>query len=105
MWTIVLAPEHPFPSGHTDSLDALRYIASNPGVFNIDPQKIAIGGDSAGGNLAAYLAICARAEGISLALQILLVPRHRYPVLSRWRAATFAYPSIDENKDSPSADP
>ena len=60
-----LAPEHPFPSGHIDSLDALRYIASNPDEFDIDPKKIAIGGDSAGGNLAAYLAICARAEGIS----------------------------------------
>ena len=95
-----LAPEHPFPSGHIDSLDALRYIASNPDEFDIDPKKIAIGGDSAGGNLAAYLAICARAEGISLALQILL-----YPVTDTRSylddVHDFAYPSIDENKDSP----
>ena len=95
-----LAPEHPFPSGHIDSLDALRYIASNPDEFDIDPKKIAIGGDSAGGNLAAYLAICARAEGIPLVLQMLL-----YPVTDTRSylddVHDFAYPSIDENKDSP----
>lgn len=95
-----LAPEHPFPSGHVDSLDALRYIASNPDAFGIDAQKIAIGGDSAGGNLAAYLAICARSEGIPIVLQILL-----YPVTDTRsyldEVSDFAYPSIDENKNSP----
>ena len=95
-----LAPEHPFPCGHVDSLDALRHIANNPKTFGIDPHKMAIGGDSAGGNLAAYLAICARAEGISLVLQILL-----YPVTDSRSyldgVSTFAYPSIDENKNSP----
>ena len=95
-----LAPEHPFPSGHVDSLDALRYIANNPDSFNIDPGKIAIGGDSAGGNLAAYLAICAREESIPLVLQILL-----YPVTDARSyldgVDTFLYPSINENIDSP----
>jgi acetyl esterase len=95
-----LAPEHPFPAGHVDSLDALRYIANNPDSFNIDPERIAIGGDSAGGNLAAYLAICAREESISLVLQILL-----YPVTDARSylddVDTFLYPSINENIDSP----
>lgn len=95
-----LAPEHPFPAGHVDSLDALRYIANNPDSFNIDPGKIAIGGDSAGGNLAAYLAICAREESIPLVLQILL-----YPVTDARSylddVDTFLYPSINENIDSP----
>jgi len=95
-----LAPEHPFPSGHIDSLDALRYIARHPQEFSIDPMKIAVGGDSAGGNLAAFVAISAREEDISLVLQILL-----YPVTDArsytGHADTFSYPSISENAESP----
>jgi acetyl esterase len=94
------APEHPFPSGHVDSLDALRYISNNPDSVNIDPGKIAIGGDSDDGNLAAYLPICARKESIPLVLQILL-----YPVTDARSylddVNTFLYPSINENINSP----
>ena len=95
-----LAPEHPFPSGHIDSLDALRYIAQHPEVFGIDPMKLAVGGDSAGGNLAAFVAIAAREENISLVLQVLLYPvtdARSYTGLTD----TFVYPSISENAESP----
>ncbi len=95
-----LAPEHPFPSGHIDSLDALRYISRHPEEFGIDPMKLAVGGDSAGGNLAAFVAIAAREENISLVLQVLL-----YPVTDArsytGRVDSFIYPSISENAESP----
>lgn len=95
-----LAPEHPFPASHTDCMDALRYIAKNPDQFDIDAARIAVGGDSAGGNLAAVVAIAAKAEKIPLVFQLLL-----YPVTDSRSycsdVTTFDYPSISENADSP----
>ncbi len=68
-----LAPEHTYPAGHDDSWAALDYIADNAGEFNIDASKIAVGGDSAGGNLAASVALRASDQGgPELAGQILL---------------------------------
>ena len=95
-----LAPEHPFPAGHVDSLDALTFIYENPKLFGINPEKIAVGGDSAGGNLAAYLAIAAKQVKIPLVMQLLLYPvtdsRSYLPNVD-----TFSYPSILDNADSP----
>lgn len=69
-----LAPEHPFPAPHTDCWDALEYVMSHPEEFNIDTDRVAVGGDSAGGNLAAYVAVAARDGGIKLRLQLLIYP-------------------------------
>ena len=52
----VLAPEHPFPAGLRQSLEVLEWLAGQASVLGIDPQRIAIGGHSAGGNLTAGLA-------------------------------------------------
>lgn len=55
-----LAPEHQFPAALDDSVMALQWVADNAGKLNINPQRIALGGDSAGGNLAAVLALMGR---------------------------------------------
>jgi acetyl esterase len=69
-----LAPEHPFPAALDDAWTALRWILGAADELRIDPSRIAIGGDSAGGNLAAVTARRARDDGISLAPQVLAYP-------------------------------
>ncbi|MFI8974029.1 alpha/beta hydrolase [Nocardia asteroides] len=70
-----LAPEHPAPAAHDDMLAALRWAAANAGTYGGDPARIALAGDSAGGNLAATAAIAVRdGGGPALAAQILLYP-------------------------------
>jgi acetyl esterase/lipase len=67
-----VAPEHPFPTPLEDCYTALRWLAAQPGV---DPTRIAVGGASAGGGLAAALAILARDRGeIAPAFQLLAYP-------------------------------
>ena len=55
-----LAPEHRFPAALDDSVSALEWLAHNSSELNIAPQRLAVGGDSAGGNLAAVLALMGR---------------------------------------------
>lgn len=69
-----LAPEHRFPTASNDAWDALEWLAANAGTLGADPQRLAVGGDSAGGTLAAVSAIMARDAGIPLALQLLFYP-------------------------------
>jgi acetyl esterase len=70
-----LAPEHPFPAAVDDCFFATRYIHSNAEKLQIDPGRIAVGGDSAGGNLAAVVALMAREQGgPPLAYQLLIYP-------------------------------
>ena len=70
-----LAPEHPFPIPLDDCHAALHWIVREGASLGGDPARIAIGGSSAGGNLAAALAIRARDEGgPALAFQLLVVP-------------------------------
>ncbi len=69
-----LAPEHKFPIAHDDAWDALQWLAQNAARLGADPARLAVGGDSAGGTLAAVNAICARDAGLPLALQLLFYP-------------------------------
>jgi len=69
-----LAPEHPFPAAVDDCFAALRFLAAEGRSLDLDPARIAVGGDSAGGNLAAVVALMARDAGIALKAQVLIYP-------------------------------
>jgi len=80
-----LAPEHPFPAGLEDALTATRWAHANAAALGCRPDRLAIGGDSAGGNLAA---VVAQLAPVPLVYQLLV-----YPVTD----CTRLQPSYDEN--------
>ena len=69
-----LAPEHKFPRAFDDAYAVVRWAHAEAHAHGFDPERIAVGGDSAGGTLAAACAIAARDDGIRLALQLLIYP-------------------------------
>ncbi|HUQ39767.1 MAG TPA: alpha/beta hydrolase [Acidimicrobiales bacterium] len=82
-----LAPEHPFPAGPDDCLAATRWVADHTDELGLPGAKVAVAGDSAGGNLSAVTCIRARDEGgPAIAFQLL------------------AYPGIDPSMSRPSHD-
>ncbi|HWP66844.1 MAG TPA: alpha/beta hydrolase [Candidatus Limnocylindria bacterium] len=86
-----LAPEHRFPAAAEDCYAATRWAAANGAALGIDPARLAVGGDSAGGNLAAVTALMARDQhGPALRFQLLI-----YPVT----CGRMDSPSIHENAD------
>jgi acetyl esterase len=82
-----LAPEHPFPAAVDDAYTALEWVAKNAKDIRGDPTRIAVAGDSAGGNLAAVMALKARDEhGPAIGFQVLI-----YPVLNASSLDTKSY--------------
>lgn len=80
-----LAPEHTFPAAADDAFAVTQYVAEHAAEFGVDPALLAVGGDSAGGNLATVVALRARdAGGPPIAFQLLV------------------YPWVDFSDDSPS---
>ncbi|MFM0320845.1 alpha/beta hydrolase [Caballeronia glebae] len=75
-----LAPEHKFPVAANDAFDALQWLAREAATLGIDAERLAVGGDSAGGTLAIVCALLARDAGIHLKLQLLI-----YPGTSAWQ--------------------
>jgi acetyl esterase len=70
-----LAPEHKFPAAVDDAWAATRWVVAHAGELGLDAGRLAVGGDSAGGNLAAVVALMARdAGGPAIGLQILIYP-------------------------------
>ncbi len=69
-----LAPEHPFPAAVDDCFAATKWISAHAAELGIDPKRLAVGGDSAGGNLAAVVAQLAKANGPAIAFQLLIYP-------------------------------
>jgi acetyl esterase len=79
-----LAPEHPFPAAVEDCWAVTTWVVEHGRELGFDPSRVAVGGDSAGGNLAAVVALMARDAGMPLVLQVM------------------TYPITDEEYDSPS---
>ncbi|MGO8939814.1 MAG: alpha/beta hydrolase [Mycobacterium sp.] len=91
-----LAPEHPFPAGIDDSWAALRWVSEHAAELGGDPNRIAVAGDSAGGNISAVMTQLARDNGgPSLVFQLLW-----YPSLT----ADLSLPSYTENANAPMLD-
>jgi acetyl esterase len=86
-----LAPEHPFPTGAEDCYAALRWLVDNAAELNVDASRVSVGGGSAGGNLAAVVALMARDRGgPQLVFQVLEIPV---------TDLTLSHPSIEENAE------
>jgi acetyl esterase len=86
-----LSPEHPFPAGFEDCYAATEWVVDNAGDLLVDPARVAIGGDSGGGTLAAAVALAARdRDGPDVAHQLLLYPAVNAPA-DNW------FDSYDEN--------
>ena len=81
-----LAPEHRFPAAADDATKVFRAMVSDAAVLNIDPTRIGVGGDSAGGNLAAVVALDTRHDAVRPCFQMLI-----YPTVDM----TMSFPSID----------
>jgi acetyl esterase/lipase len=91
-----LAPEHPYPAGVNDSWAAVQWVGEHAAELGGDPNRIAVAGDSAGGNLAAVMAVLARDNsGPELTFQLLW-----YPVVT----ADLSLPSHTENAFAPILD-
>ncbi len=70
-----LAPEHRFPAAVADCIAATRWVRDHAGEYHLDRSRLAVGGDSAGGNLAAVLSIDARDRGdLPISFQLLIYP-------------------------------
>jgi acetyl esterase len=70
-----LAPEHPFPAGFDDCLDVLAWISAEASKLRVDPRRLVVGGNSAGGALAAAVALASRAPDVpTLIHQVLINP-------------------------------
>lgn len=86
-----MAPEHPFPAAVEDCYDATRWVAGHAEKLRIDPERLAVCGDSAGGNLAAVVALMARDSGaFDVSAQALI-----YPVID-YRGGTPSYERFGE---------
>lgn len=80
-----LAPEHPFPGGAADAFAAYRWAREHADTIGADPDRIAVGGDSAGAYLAAVATLDAVAAGIAPAYQLLIYPVTDWGAVARDR--------------------
>ena len=70
-----MGPEHRFPAAVDDAIAATRWVQANAASLGLDGKRLAVGGDSAGGNLAAVVSLAARDQGgPAIALQLLIYP-------------------------------
>ena len=86
-----LCPEHKYPAGLQDAWAAFQWLVAHGASVGVNGQRIAVGGDSAGGTLAACVALMARDAGLPLALQALIYPS------VQTRAATESFKTFSRN--------
>lgn len=87
-----LAPEHPYPAAVDDVWAATQWVAEHADELGVDASRLAVAGDSAGGNLAAVVAQLARESGPAIRFQLLWYPA------TTWDTSL---PSFEENADAP----
>lgn len=90
-----LAPEHPLPQPVEDGYDTLVRLVEDAAGWGVDPAAVAVMGESAGGMMAALIALRARKDGPPLRAQVLNYPS------TDWTETATDYPSITENADNP----
>ena len=93
-----LSPQHPFPEPLNDCMDVVEYVLDNGKTLGIDPARVAIGGDSAGGNMAAAISLRLQKK---LALQLVLVPVLQ---IQNWQTIGFMENTLYLNKSINSLD-
>ena len=97
-----LAPEYPFPAGIEDCYTALCWLHTQVDALGVDPKRVAVSGGSAGGGLAAGLALMARDRGgPSLCFQFLGHPRARRPPRDPQHAAIRGHPDVEPPERHP----
>jgi acetyl esterase len=88
-----LAPEHPAPTAVDDCLAALKWAYDHAAELNVDPTKIAVGGDSAGGNLSAVVSQLSKGTAYAPAAQLLIYPvvdlQNEYPSHAKYGEGLF----------------
>ncbi len=90
-----LAPEHPFPAGLNEAIAAMAWIAGNASSLGLEKDRLAIGGDSAGGSMSAVACLHAREHGPKICAQVLIYPStDSTPEVRLW-------PSRIQNADVP----
>jgi len=106
-----LAPEHAFPAAADDAVAAFRYAVANAASLGVDPDRVAVAGDSAGGNLAAVVSQLTRDGGPRPAFQMLFFPwldmtakRRSYQLFSDGFFLTEAQMNWYTNHYAPTAD-
>ncbi|NVO24914.1 alpha/beta hydrolase [Donghicola mangrovi] len=87
-----LAPEHPFPKAVHEVIDVARWVSENAADLGIDPTRVAIGGDSAGANLAAAACLKLRGTDAAPMAQLLVYPCVHFEM---------SFPSYQENAEGP----
>jgi acetyl esterase len=92
-------PEAPFPGAFDDCYAATRWAANNIAMLGGDPARLGVGGDSAGGNLAAAVALACRDQGHPLAAQLLIYPATDLAGCYGTEAENANYPSRTENAE------
>lgn len=90
-----LAPEHPMPDAIEDGWDSLEHVLAEHRTWGVDPSRVAVLGESAGGTIAALMAQRSRRQGPALAAQVLTSPA------VDWTEALGEYPSVSANAVHP----
>ena len=88
-----LAPEYKFPTAHDDTMQAYKWVLDNAGKYKGDPKKVAVAGESAGGNMAASICLEAKNQHIQMPVHQLLV----YPV-TNYNFTTESYKENEQTK-------